>query len=262
MRYSLTVIAAVLLSATSLFAQTSSSGPSPSLLLPQPVHVNGQVVGEDGKPIAGAEVLHADSKQEIATDSNGHTEFDTVAPSFVLQRPGYESAWIQTKDASSFHAVMRKLPHGPAFPVCTAANLASKIPGWNGIFQIPKAEGIHASSERADVDYFARAIQVKSRRRNVALEQGRGGMWGWANPDDQRLWRAVHYREISYEFHESLPIVDSRLELPDGTCERRIGIFSETLWYYSIRCDSALPLDKLLDSACLVPNAWEHSHKD
>ena len=172
MRYSLEAIAAILICAASLFAQTSSPSSPQSLLLPQPIHVKGQVVEEDGRPIAGVVVMHAILKQELATGSDGRIEFDTVAPSFSLEFPGYTGERLQTRDAADFHVILRKSPRGVTFPVCSSTALASKTPGWNGVFQLPKEEGMEASSERIDVDYYYRAVEVKSGHRKVALEAG------------------------------------------------------------------------------------------
>jgi len=227
-------------------------------MLSQTVHVKGQVVGEDGKPIAGVLVVHAKLDHEVMTGSDGRVEFETVAPFFLLQHPGFESARLQTIDATDFHVMLHKPPQGPSFRTCGPEDLAAKIPGWGGIFQIPAAKGVKAM-RIDDIDYTERVLRLKSTSRKVVLVQGRGGMWGGdVNLRDEEFWRAIRYREVTYDFHELLPIIDAKAEFPDGTCERQLGEFGETLYYYNIDCGLVAPLDKLLDSVCLIPNAWEH----
>jgi hypothetical protein len=251
-------IAFILFCSASQFAQKPDLAPKPSLLLSQTVHVKGQVVGEDGKSIADVLVVHAKLDHELVTGSDGHVEFETVAPFFLLQRPGFESARVRTIDANDFRVALHKLAQGPSFPVCNAKDLAAKIPGWDGIFQIPAVKGVKAK-RIDDVDYTERVMHLRSTSRKAVLVQGRGGMWGGdVNVHDDTFWGAIRFREVTYEFHEFLPIIDAKAELPDGTCERQIGEFGETLYYYKISCGLVTPLDKLLDSVCLVPNAWEH----
>jgi hypothetical protein len=258
-RYQRAAFAGIFLFSSFLNAQASNSNPQSLLLLPQPIHVNGQVVGEDGKPIARVRAVHAKLMHEVVTDNDGRIEFNTSAPSFVLQLPGYESAWLQTKDAVGFHVVLHKLPRGASFTTCTAANLAAKIPGWNGIFQIPAVKGVKALAEKSDVDYLARTVQVRSASRTVSLVQGRGTMWGDGNFNDNWFWRAARYHEVVYDFKGPfITIVDAKAEFPDGKCERHLGVFGESMYYYDIDCGVVDPLDKLLDSACLVPNAKAH----
>jgi hypothetical protein len=258
MRYPFLATAFVVFGSASPFAQTTDSSLNPSLLLPQSVHVKGQVVDEDGKPIAGVLAVHAKLNHDVVTSNDGRIEFDTAAPAFVLQLPSYESARLQTMEATDFHVMLHKLPQGPSFRVCSAADLAAKIPGWSGIFQIPAVKGVKAT-RIDDVDYTERVFRLKSTSRKVVLVQGRGGMWGGdVNLDDDTFWRAIRYREVTYDFHELLPIIDAKAEFPDGTCERRVGEFGETLHYYHVSCGLVAPLDRLLDSVCLIPNAWEH----
>jgi hypothetical protein len=258
MRYPFLVTAFVLFSSASSFAQTTNSSLQPSLLLSQSVHVKGQVVDEDGKPIAGVLAVHAKLNHDVVTSNDGRIEFDTAAPAFVLQHPGYESARLQTIDATDFHVMLHKPPQGPSFRACSAADLAAKIPGWGGIFQIPAFKGVKAT-RIDDVDYTERVLRLKSTSRKIVLVQGRGGMWGGdVNLYDDTFWRAIRYREVTYDFHEILPIIDAKAEFPDGTCERQVGEFGETLHYDHVSCGLVAPLDKLLDSVCLIPNAWEH----
>jgi hypothetical protein len=230
---------------------------SPSLLLPQSQHVTGQVVGEDGNPIAKVRLYHIDTPGNLVTDSDGRFSFDTSAPTFVLQRPGFQSAFLRTGDASSLLIVLRKIPRSTSFPVCSDANPSGAAPGWSGVFQIPRTQGVKVSREVLDVDYWSRSIQMKSRSSLLQATQGRGPMWGGGEPKDELVWSSIRYREQTYELEGRL-LTDAKWWLPNGTCSREIGVFSESVSYSNIDCGLTEPLDRVLDGICVIPQASKH----
>lgn len=241
------------------FSQSASGSEqnSPPLLLPQPQHVEGQVIGEDGNPIAKVRLFHIKGPADLVTDSNGRFSFDTVAPAFVAQRPGFQSAFIRTNDAQNLQIVLRKIAGLTSFPVCSDASLSDRTPGWGGIFQIPQTPGAKVSREVMDVDYWRRMIQLQSGTATIQALQGRGFMWGGGDPQDESVWRSIRYSERTYELGDRL-LTDAKWWLPNGKCSREVGLFSESVYYSDIDCDIVEPLDRMLDGLCVVPDASKH----
>ena len=227
-----------------------------ALLMPHPKHVNLLVTGEDGMPLSQVRVEHANMKDDLATDSNGKVGFNTSAPYFVLSRPGYESLRLATQDAADNRATLHKLPGGEQFRVCTDADLSARVPGWKGVFQIPKSGAAKARSERSDVDYVARAFSAKSGSKLLWAEQGRGPMWGGGGPSDSDVWKATHYKESTYKLRD-FTVIDAKEWSPDGKCERSLGVFVESVLYFNLDCQSVQPLDGLMDQVCAVPDAFK-----
>jgi hypothetical protein len=225
-----------------------------ALLMPQPKHVNLLVTGDDGVPLSQVRIEHANLKDELVTDPNGKVGFNTSAPYFVISRPGYESVRIATEDATDYRAVLHKLPGGEPFRVCTDVELSARVPGWKGVFQIPKRGAAKASAEKLDVDYVARTVSAKSGSKLLWAEQGRGPMWGGGGPEDSDVWKATRYREVVYKLGDDL-VIDAKEWMPDGKCQRSLGLFVESILYYGLKCRSVQPLDDLLDHACGVPDA-------
>jgi hypothetical protein len=227
-----------------------------ALLMPQPKRVNLLVIGDNGVPLSQVHIEHANLKDELVTDLKGMVGFNTSAPYFVLSRPGYESMRLATEDAADYRAVLHKLVSGEQFRVCSDAEQSSRVPGWNGIFQVPNSKTTKAGEEKLDADYFARGVGVKLRSKRVWVEQGRGPLWGGV-PDDSDVWKATRYRGATYKLGE-LRIVDAKVWLPDAKCKRSVGLWSESIIYYGLDCDSAQPVDELMDQACVTPDASKH----
>ncbi len=224
-----------------------------ALLTPQPKHVNLLVTGDDEVPLPQVRIEYANLKDDKATDPNGKVGFNTSAPYFVLSLPGYESVRLATADAAEYRAVLHKLPGGEQFRACTDAELSARVPGWNGVFQVPKSKGTKATAEKIDVDYYARVVSARSGLKRLWAEQGRGPMWGGKGPEDKDVWKAIRYREVMYKLGD-LPVVDAKEWMPDGKCQRSLGMWSESILYYGLDCKSVQPLDDLLDQACVVPD--------
>jgi hypothetical protein len=223
------------------------------LLLSQPRHVNLLVTGVDGVPLSRVRVEYSNLKDELATDLNGKVAFNTSAPYFTLGRPGFESLRLATEDAADYRAVLHKLPGGEQFRVCTDAELSARVPGWKGVFQIPRSAAAKASAEKPDVDYVARTVSAKSGSKLLWAEQGRGPMWGGGGPKDTDVWTATHYREVEYKLG-GFQVIDAKEWMPNGKCQRSLGLFGESILYYDLDCKSVHPLDNLLDQACVVPD--------
>jgi hypothetical protein len=229
---------------------------SPALLLPAATHVRGQVVGEDGEPVAKVRLYHINQSGDIVSDSNGRFDFMTSAPSFVAQRPGFQSVLVHTRHSSELHIVLSKSLH-PDFPVCPNADLSDRVSGWRGVFQIPKGDSVEATHEVLDVDYWSRKITVKTSSSVGQAVQGRGPMWGGGDPEDELVWRSNRYNEVTYDLAGRL-LTDARGSLPNGKCWRTVGVFSESVGYSDVNCELVQPLDLLLDGLCAVPNASKH----
>ncbi|HEY1805529.1 MAG TPA: hypothetical protein VGG45_13725 [Terracidiphilus sp.] len=228
-----------------------------ALLMPQPKHVKLLVVGDDGAPMSKVAVEHANHIDELTTAPDGTVEFNTSAPYFVLGKPGYESVRLATESTATSRVALHKLPGGEQFRVCFDAELSARAPGWNGIFQVPKSKARKARAEKRDVDYVARVVTIKSRSKRLWVEQGRGPMWGGGIPEDSDVWKATRYREVTYKLGD-LPVVDAKEWMPDGKCMRSVGLFTESILYYGLDCESTQPLDDLVDQACAIPDAAKH----
>jgi hypothetical protein len=230
---------------------------TPSFLLPQPQHITGQVIAEDGSPIAKVRLAHIDLPGDWVTDSNGQFAFDTSAPIFVVQKPGFQSVFVRTSDASNLQIILRKIQRSTSFPVCSNAGLSDREPGWGGIFQIPKTEDADVSREVLDVDYWSRTIQVNSRSIPIQAMQGRGSMWGGGEPRDELVWHSIQYSEQTYDLEGHL-LTDAKGWLPNGKCWRTVGVFSESVSYSDVDCTLTEPVDRILDGLCVVPDASKH----
>ncbi|MGA2651234.1 MAG: carboxypeptidase-like regulatory domain-containing protein [Terracidiphilus sp.] len=226
----------------------------PSLLLPEPLHVTGQVVGEDGNPIAKVRLYHINLPGDLVTDSNGQFAFDTSAPAFVVQMPGFQSVFVRTSDASSIRILLRRIPRSPSFPVCSKSDLSDRAPGWRGVLQIPNTQNADVSREALDVDYSLRTIRVKSGSVRIQVAQGRGPMWGGGQPEDEQVWRSTRYSEKTYDLGGML-LTDAKGRLPNDRCWREVGVFSESAFYSDIDCSVVEPLDRILDELCVIPGA-------
>lgn len=226
----------------------------PALLLPHASHVKGQVVGEDGKPIDNVLLVYLNPSRVIRTGSNGEFEFDTAAPSFVAKKPGYESAFVRNDVSAGFRVVLRRLPLGTAFPVCTAADLADRAHGWRGVLQLPKTGFAKAHHERPGTDYWLRSVRVKSDSTTVFAYQGRGPMWGGGMSEND-IWGAARYSGKAYEL-DGWSIDDAKVWLPNGTCSRILGTFRESVFYSRVDCRKAKPLDHLIDKVCVDHDAF------
>jgi hypothetical protein len=229
----------------------------PTLLLLKPQHVEGQVTGEDGNPIPKVRLFHINSPADLVTDSNGRFSFDTLAPAFVAQKPGFQSVFVRTSSAHNLQILFRKIPGSASFPVCSDLNHSDRAPGWSGVFQIPKTPGAKVSREVLDVDYWLRTIRLKSEPSQIQAAQGRGPMWGGGEPEDESVWRSVRYREQTYDLGGHL-VTDAKWWLPNGKCSREVGLFSESVSYSNVDCGLAEPLDRILDGLCVIPDAAKH----
>lgn len=116
---------------------------------------------------------------------------------------------------------------------------------------------LETTREVLDVDYRSRKIKVKTKLSVVQAVQGRGPMWGGGDPEDELVWRSKEYNEVTYDLAGRL-LTDARGSLPNGTCWRNVGTFSESVGYSDVNCNLVKPLDDLLDAVCIVPNASGH----
>jgi hypothetical protein len=130
-----TMMSAALVATACLSQTVTDQTQTPSLLLPQLMHVRGQVVGETGEPIPKVRLNHLNRSDDIVTDSNGEFDFNTLAPRFVAQRPGFQSALVQTSESARLQLVLHKSPSGPSFPVCSDPKLSGRAPGWGESFK-------------------------------------------------------------------------------------------------------------------------------
>src|ERR1700751_4009260 len=72
------------------------------LLYPAPITVSGTTVDSSGNPLRGVRIEHIAIRTSITvvepsveTDANGRFRFDTVAPSAVFRKDGFESQLVK-----------------------------------------------------------------------------------------------------------------------------------------------------------------------
>ena len=237
------------------FSQQSKEQ-APVLLLPKPLHVEGRVVDPDGKAVNNVIFLYTNRSGIVESDSNGKFQFDSSAPSFVAEKIGFESTLVRNGGSVHIRVVLRKLPPGTSFPVCSETDFAKRARGWRGVLQIPK-EGIKKSyRERLNTDYWSRSVRIKSDSTTVFAYQGRGPLWGGEMPDEETIWGAARYRGKSYDF-DGWSIADAKVWLQNGSCSRIIGTFRESVFYEKVACGLVKPLDDLLDKVCIDHNVFQ-----
>jgi hypothetical protein len=224
--------------------------PPKDLLLPKSRHMVGFVVDSGGKPVARADIDHAnDPRQAYQTDSNGRFELDTRAPSVVIRKLGFQSEFVLTQDAMDLRITLQKVDEKRPFPSCSKTRSDTGLDGWGAAFVFPEVRDVKASRQQDDVDYGARSYYVETKSGPKSVTHASGPMWSSGTPSDQDVWRSVKYQETTYDFGGS-PIIDARGQLSNGLRWRHLGKFGESASYSDLDEATAKILDSFLDGAC------------
>jgi hypothetical protein len=72
-------------------------------------------------------------------------------------------------------------------------------------------------------------------------------------PLDEDVWSAAEYSETAYRDPDGFLIIDARRKSASGEYWRVLGHFGETASCRAVNEDQAGLLDKVLDSACVLP---------
>ncbi|HEU5350129.1 MAG TPA: carboxypeptidase-like regulatory domain-containing protein [Terracidiphilus sp.] len=222
-----------------------------SRLLPESVHLSGVVVDAAGKPVAGAMVIHDGMSKFVETDANGRFALDTRAPAVVIEKAGYHGKRVEVLGAREIRVTLESF--SKPFPVCEETASRVGIAGYESSgFYFERIPGIKASRLMSDVDYVARWYSIKVSGKKYAVRQGTGALWGFGEPEDERVWQSVQFDEVVYDVGGA-DIVDARGTMPDGTQWRYLGSFNVSADYEDVPPEAAAMLDKLLDSGCWKP---------
>jgi hypothetical protein len=72
-------------------------------------------------------------------------------------------------------------------------------------------------------------------------------------PFDQDVWSAIQYSETDYSEPDGFRIIDARGKNTNLEYWRVLGHFGETASYRKVSRNETGLLDKVLDSACVLP---------
>lgn len=211
--------------------------------------VSGIVTGTQGQPIAGAAIWHNDDRKDlVVTDFNGHFEFSTRAPAFVIRKNGYTGAFVRTETAQSVRVTLRQ--DTGTIPVCTGKTECNSIVGFGAVFCFPNVDGVKVSEQDNDIDYGSRIYSVRLKSGRQPMQHAGGGEWGPGFPLDGDVWDSVEYSEKNYQYGTS-SIADARGMTSSGKYWRSIGRFGETAAYRNVDQESAALFDRVLDGMCI-----------
>jgi hypothetical protein len=231
------------------------SQPWQNYLLPGGVSIQGVVIDESGKPLAGVYVEHLHAlpnakkyRPEVFTDLNGTFELETDAPALVLRKPGFEPVFVRVREKAQLRLTLRA--ESKRFPECSGREKCSYL-GSFGSFCVPTLKEMTRPSTGQDIDYQIREFRVRGKPK-ASMVQGAGPMWSFGTPIDRNVWSSEEYLETDY-LKGKLRIIDARGRTYEGKQWRLLGTFGETLAYGDIDAEEAAILDRLIDGACVRP---------
>lgn len=209
----------------------------------------------DGHPLAGAWIEHTAARsKEPVTDQDGHFEFSTYAPAFVVRTPGYESAFLLSHTAQSVRVPLKK--NTSTIPDCSKKIPCTSLTFGDTVFCFPPVRGVQVLDQGNDIDYGQRDYTVRSNHGRQGIRHGGGALWGPGMPFDEDVWTSIEYSEKTYTYGPSF-IVDVRGKTESGKFWRSIGTSGETATYRDVDQEWAILLDKVLDGMCIR----EEKHK-
>lgn len=225
------------------------------LLLPKIRHVEGMVVDQNGAPVPGAWIQHSESNASwYETDSSGKFELYTRAPVLAIRKAGFRTELLRTEDATELRVILQKLSESRPFPVCSSKGRYFGITDWGASYQFPRISGVKASRQSRDVDYGARSYYIDSGGVRAAILHGSGSNWSFGIPSAEDVWQSIRYEEVVFDVR-GRRIIDARGQLSNGKRWRYLGSFGESASYSDVEEASARVLDRVLDGACLKPDA-------
>lgn len=214
-----------------------------------PIAFSGTVVDENGKPLPNARIDHTGEIPAVLhqTDAQGTFDFQTIAPSVVFRKEGYQSVFTRT-DSGILHIVMRDSTPSE-FPNCPVTTAVDSIEARGVFFAFPRISGVAPSAQGHDVDYGVRGYFVGNGKDARGVQHGSGPMWSFGLPLDADVWRSVQYQEATYKKNVFI-ITAARGQFSDGKRWRYLGMFGETADYSDVEPATAGILDKFMDGAC------------
>lgn len=243
------------LATLAVVACTSSWGQSSGfvhLLYPDPITVSGTTVDSSGNPVQGVHIEHLAVRTPITimepsveTDANGRFRFDTVAPTTVFRKDGFDSQLVRVSGSQSeLRIVLKVAPPRDAIPIRRAASGCVSV---GGILCLPKIKGVQIGDIGGSVDAAERSFTVG----RWQMIHGAGPSWGGPNPRSQEVWSSVDYKERIRE-GDGLQVIDASGRTLDGKRWRSVGVSGESAFYLDLDADKAAIMDRLLDGLCII----------
>ncbi len=222
------------------------------LLLPDFVHLQGTIVGPDGKALSGVAIGHTNYYTDIGQpDAEGRFDLSTRAPAIVFRKEGYRSRYLRVERDASLE--IRLQPVDKALDLCSPSASCAPLPESLSEFCLPRVKGVRVGALVSDCDYVVRAFTVRTQAGRRGIGHASGVLWGSGLPHDEDVWSAVEYSETSYRDSRGFPIVDARGKAANGRCWRVLGRFNETAYYRDVPEEAIGLLDKTLDGVCARP---------
>ena len=163
----------------------------------------------------------------------------------MFRKPGFESVFLR-EPKGSLRIVMRSVPER-TLPSCKQKCEALEGRRATFCFQIPAD---FEKSEGRDSDYGYKIFRLKSPGDVKAIRHAAGTLWGDGFPRNREVFESIEYSE---RFFDNGTILDAHGKTAMGTRWRQIGHFGESAEYQGVDESTALTLDKILDSVCLLP---------
>jgi hypothetical protein len=241
----------VILGATVVAASVGAQ-PFSNLLLPEARHVSGVVVDQGGRPIAEARIDHSADRQKILqTDLEGKFAFDTKAPSLVIRKVGFRSAFLLNRDATDVRITLQASA-SRSFPTCSDTRRFDSLEVRLGTFWFPETRGVTVGPQVQDIDNVTSNYYVETTRGRKWIRHGSGSAWSFGIPSDFDVWRSASSEESTFS-DASFTIVDARGQYANGNRWRYLGKFGESASYSDVDEATAKILDQVLDGVCLRP---------
>ncbi len=244
-----------LLSTFALHAQTYED-----LRLSEARSVTVTVHTVDGRPVADADIDHLDELAPLGgrTDSTGRLSRETRAPAFVVRKVGYQSQLVRTQSETEFKVTLQPAALKPAISKCPAKRSCETVVGFRASFCFQMTEGVEPLQQANDSHYGVRSYIFSAAVGQSRIMHGSGPFWSYGTPSDLDVWRSVEYKETVYARRDpalsraGMVIRDALGTTAAGKRWRYLGMFGESASYSKLDEEDARPLDRVLDSVCVV----------
>jgi hypothetical protein len=146
-----------------------------------------------------------------------------------------------------------KLEPALQFRTCRSSSDCVSLKGWPSRFCFEKVHGVKVTAQGHDIDYGQRWFVIQTPAGKRGIQHGAGAMWSFGLPFDQDVWAATQYSETDYRDPDGFLIIDARGQNTSGEHWRVLGHAFETASYDKVSTEYTGVLDKVLDSACVLP---------
>jgi len=144
---------------------------------------------------------------------------------------------------------------GTRIPACGKPVKGQSLIGWGKyglFFSVPK-RGVKISGGKPDVDYVK--FVIKATNHEAALALWFGGMAFHPDPPGETRRSSASFTQTKLLNMDGTEIgLDSRGRKRDTSIWRWFGVWAEGAEYENASAEDAALFDKIIDSACLIPN--------